>query len=120
MAEKQSEVNNVSADTNEQQGTLHRDPALQTEHQHHHAHHHHSAFAEQGREDEVIFSKDPAFEKGIIPDPSPLDHGSQSHSQGEKDEETGEANPAPRPLYRRAMKHWRPVFHAAIWILFTG
>lgn len=118
MAEKQSETHNVSVDTTEHQAPLHRDPALQVEHQHHHEHHHHTAFAEQDREDKVVYSKDTAFEKGIVPEPSPLDHG--SHSQGSKDEETGETNPAPRPWHRRAMKHWRHAFHAAIWILFTG
>lgn len=119
MTEKMTEVNNVSVDT-EHQGSIHRDPALQPEHQHHHAHHHHTAFAEQGHEDEVVFSKDTAFEKGIVPEPSPLDHGSQSHSQGSKDEETGETNPAPRAWHRRALKQWRHALHAAIWILFTG
>ncbi|CEO59808.1 Putative H /nucleoside cotransporter [Penicillium brasilianum] len=117
MADKASEANNVSVSTTQH---LHQDPALHPEHQHHHEHHHHTAFAEQGREDEVVYSKDTAFEKGIVPEPSPLDHGSQGHSQASKDEETGETSPAPRPWHRRAVKHWRHAFHAAIWILFTG
>lgn len=94
------------------------DPALQPEHQHHHAHHHHTAFAEQGREEEVVYSKDTAFEKGIVPEPTALDHASKSHSQS--DEEMGETEPAKRPWQRRMLKHWRHVAHAVIWLLFTG
>lgn len=94
------------------------DPALQTEHQHHHEHHHHTAFAEQGREEEVVYSKDTAFEKGIVPDPTPLDHASKNHSQS--DAETGDLQPAKRPWQRRMLKHWRHGAHAVIWLLFTG
>ncbi|KAJ5662518.1 uncharacterized protein N7477_010134 [Penicillium maclennaniae] len=94
------------------------DPVLQTEHQHHHGHHHHTAFAEQGREEEVVYSKDTAFEKGIVPEPSPLDHASKNLSQS--DAETGEFQPAKRPWQRRMLKHWRHVAHAVIWLLFTG
>ena len=104
----------------ETQGSHYIDPVLQPEHQHHHPHHHHTAFAEQGREDEVVYSKDATFEKGIIPEPTPLDHGSKSQSQSEKDEETGEAQPAKRPWHRRLRKQWRHVAHAVIWLLFTG
>lgn len=94
------------------------DPALQPEHQHHHAHHHHTAFAEQGREEEVVYSKDTTFEKGIVPEPTALDHASKSHSQS--DEETGESQPATRPWWKRALRHWRKAAHAVIWLLFTG
>ncbi|KAJ5190270.1 uncharacterized protein N7498_009255 [Penicillium cinerascens] len=94
------------------------DPALQPEHQHHHAHHHHTAFAEQGREEEVVYSKDTAFEKGIVPEPTALDHASKSHSQS--DEETGESQPAKRPWVQRTLRHWRKAVHAVIWLLFTG
>lgn len=96
------------------------DPALQPEHQHHHTHHHHTSYAEQDRQDEVVFSTDTAFEKGVVPEPTPLDHATKSHSQSEKDEETGESQPAKRPWHRRMRKHWRHVFHAVVWLLFTG
>jgi CNT family concentrative nucleoside transporter len=92
------------------------DPALQPEHQHHHAHHHHTAFAEQGREEEVVYSKDTTLEKGIVPEPTALDHASKSPS----DEEIGESQPAKRPWQRRMLKHRRHVAHAVIWLLFTG
>lgn len=98
----------------------HIDPALQPEHQHQHAHHHHTAYAEQGRREEVVYTNDTAYDKGIVPDQSPLDHASKSHSQSEKDEETGESQPAKRPWHRRMRKHWRHVVHAVIWLLFTG
>lgn len=96
------------------------DPALRPEHQHHHTHHHHTAYAEQNREDEVVYSKGTTFEKGVIPEPSPLDHTSKSRSPSEKDEETGENEPAQRPWHRRMLKHWRHFLHAVIWLLFTG
>lgn len=96
------------------------DPALQPEHQHTHTHHNHTAYAEQGRQEEVVYTSDTAFEKGIVPDQTPLDHASKSYSQSEKDEETGESEPAKRPWYRRMRKHSRHVIHAVIWLLFTG
>ena len=95
------------------------DPALQPENQHQHTHHHHTNFAEQGREDEVVYSKDASFEKGIVPEPTPLDH-SKSQSQSEKDEEAGDNEPAKRPWHRRFMKHWRHLAHIVVWLLFTG
>jgi len=94
------------------------DPALLPEHQHHHAHHHHTAFAEKGREEEVVYTKDTTFEKGIVPEPTALDHASKSHSQS--DEETGVSQPVKRSWQRRMLKHWRPVVHAVVWLLFTG
>ncbi|KAJ5374645.1 Na dependent nucleoside transporter [Penicillium concentricum] len=91
----------------------HLDPALDPENQHHHSHHHHTAFAEKGREDEVVYTKDTPFEKG--PEPTPLEQSSK-HS----DEESGENFPAQRTWYRRALKVRRHVIHAVIWLLFTG
>lgn len=96
------------------------DPALQPEHQHTHVHHNHTAYAEHGRQEEVVYTSDTAFEKGIVPDQTPLDHASKSHSQSEKDEETGESQPAKRSWYQRMRKHSRHVIHAVIWLLFTG
>ncbi|KAJ5156262.1 hypothetical protein N7492_009065 [Penicillium capsulatum] len=96
------------------------DPALQPEHQHTHTHHHHTNFAVQGRQEEVVYSNDSAFEKGIVPEPTPLDHGSKSQSQSEKDEEAGESQPVKRSWYRRLVKHQRHIVHVVIWLLFTG
>ncbi|OQE43080.1 hypothetical protein PENCOP_c003G07124 [Penicillium coprophilum] len=91
----------------------HVDPALDPENQHHHAHHHHTAFAEKGREDEVIYTKDVPFEKG--PEPTPLEQSSKN-----SDEEAGENLPAQRTWYRRVGRQWRHMVHAVVWLLFTG
>lgn len=96
--------------------THHVDPVLDPEHQHHHPHLHHTAYAEQGRQDEVVYSKDGEFEKGIVPEPTPLDHASKSSN----DEEAGDNFPAQRTWYRRVGKQWRHIVHAVIWLLFTG
>ncbi|KAJ5679830.1 hypothetical protein N7462_008074 [Penicillium macrosclerotiorum] len=120
MTEKSSEGNDSPGVEAPAPISPHIDPALQPEHQHHHVHKHHTTFAEQGREDEVVFSKDASFEKGIVPEPTPLDHGSPRESSGDKDEETGDSEPAKRPWHRRVGKHWRHIAHAVIWLLFTG
>ncbi|KAJ5934976.1 hypothetical protein N7466_004523 [Penicillium verhagenii] len=95
------------------------DPVLLTDNQHHHAHHHHTVFAEHGHKDEVVYSNDASMEKGIVPEPTPLDHNIKSRSSSE-DEEAGDAHPAARPWHRRITKHWRPMAHAVVWLLFTG
>ncbi|KAJ9400114.1 hypothetical protein DTO282F9_2884 [Paecilomyces variotii] len=100
--------------------TRHSDPALDPANEHHHAHQHHTAFAEHGREDEVVYSKDTTFDKSVIPDAA-VEHNSlngKGDSNGDI-EELGEGS-AKRPWHRRMVKHWRHVFHAAVWILFTG
>lgn len=99
----------------------HADPMLNPENQHHHAHHHHTNFAEQGREDEVVYAHETTEqtdEKGI----SKVAMGAPSddQSQNGKDEEAAATQPAARAWYRRAMKQWRHVAHAVIWLLFTG
>ncbi|EKV07181.1 H+/nucleoside cotransporter [Penicillium digitatum PHI26] len=104
------------ADATRSQVVHHIDPALEPENQHHHAHQHHTAFAEQGRQDEVVYSKDAQFEKGIVPEQTPLDHGSKNFN----DPEAGENFPAQRIWYRRVKKQWRHMAHAVVWLLFTG
>lgn len=104
----------------ESQGPPAVDPALQPEHQHQHTHHHHTTFAEKGREDEIIYSQETGFEKGIVPEPTPLDHASKSQSHSTGDEEAGQTEPAQRSWNRRLMKHWRHAVHLVIWLLFTG
>jgi CNT family concentrative nucleoside transporter len=92
------------------------DPVLDPENQHHHTHHHHTTYAEEGRQDEVVYSSDVQFEKGVVPEPKPLDHDSKSSS---RDEEAAESYPQ-RTWYRRAMKHRRHAIHLVVWLLFTG
>ncbi|KAJ6017345.1 hypothetical protein N7451_000724 [Penicillium sp. IBT 35674x] len=101
------------------QGPHSVDPALHPEHQHQHAHHHHTVFAEQGHQDDVIYSNDASMEKGIVPEPSALDHTVKSLSRSE-DEEAGDSQPTTRSWHRRITKHWRPITHAIVWLLFTG
>lgn len=96
-----------------------KDPALQTEHQHTHTHHHHTAFAQQGHEEEVVYTNETAFEKGVVSEPTPLDHG-EPYDQGDKDTEAGKSQPGARPWYRRITKHSRHIAHAVVWLLFTG
>lgn len=92
-----------------------RDPALDPANEHHHAHHHHTAFAEKGREDEVVYSVDV---KG--PDPSSLDDSCPDKKSKDVDvEDLGEGR-AMRPWQRRVLKQWRHALHAFIWLLFTG
>jgi CNT family concentrative nucleoside transporter len=93
-----------------------RDPALDPANEHHHAHHHHTAFAEKGREDEVVYSVDV---KG--PDPNSLDDSfPDKKSKDMSDvEDLGEGH-AKRPWQRRMLKQWRHAVHIVIWLLFTG
>ncbi|KAL1964058.1 hypothetical protein VTN77DRAFT_7604 [Rasamsonia byssochlamydoides] len=99
----------------------HRDPALDPANEHHHAHHHHTAFAEKGRDDEVVYAQGTTFDKSTIPDASPQDHPPfQGKGQENTDiEDLGEGL-AKRPWQRRLLKQWRHVAHAVIWLLFTG
>ncbi|KAJ5086992.1 hypothetical protein NUU61_008299 [Penicillium alfredii] len=101
----------------EAHGHAHRDPASQPEHQHQHTHHHHTHFAEKDRDEDVVYATGTAMEKGIVPQPTPLDH---SKSTSDKDEESGENYPAQRKWHRRVLKHWRHFAHAGVWLLFTG
>ncbi|CAP97523.1 hypothetical protein E8E15_008992 [Penicillium rubens] len=94
----------------------HADPVLDPENQHHHPHQHHTAYATEGRQDEVVYSKDAEFEKGIVPEQTPMDNGSKNSN----DEEAGENLPAKRTWYRRVQKQQRHIVHAVVWLVFTG
>lgn len=107
---------NQEADPAGSQVVHHVDPVLEPENQHHHAHQHHTAFTEEGRQDEVVYSKDAGFEKDIVSEQTPVDHGSNNS----RDEEAGENLPAKRTWYRRMGKQWRHMVHAVVWLLFTG
>lgn len=108
------------------------DPALEISNEHHHRHLHHDAFAEKGREDEVVYSKGTTFEKSIIPEESPQDHDLHRRRHPEKggveveDAEKGvspirseEADPQTHTFSRFYAKY-RIFFHLFIWLLFTG
>lgn len=98
----------------DQKSEIPADPMLDPAHQHQHAHHHHTTFAEQGREEEVVYAQETTFDKGV-PEPTPLEQSSKS-----SDEEAGQNYPAQRTWLRRVGKQWRHIVHAVIWLLFTG
>ncbi|CAG7990641.1 unnamed protein product [Penicillium salamii] len=96
----------------DQKSEIPADPKLDPANQHPHAHHHHTAFAEQGREEEVVYAQD-TFDKGV--EPAPVDTASKN-----SDEEAAQRSPAHRTWLRRVGKQWRHMVHAVIWLLFTG
>jgi len=108
------------------------DPALETSHEHHHQHLHHDAFAEKGRQDEVVYSKGTTFERSNIPNESPQDHELHRRHHGEKggvevgDAEKGisqvryqEEDPQTH-TFSSFYGKYRIFFHLFIWLLFTG
>jgi CNT family concentrative nucleoside transporter len=119
MAEEHSEVAPTSVKEGRQE--VYRDPALNPANEHHHPHHNHTAFAEKGRQDEVVYTEGTTSEKSNIPDHSPQDHSSLPEKGKEISdvEDVGEGR-AQRPRQRRLIKQWRHVAHAVIWLLFTG
>ncbi|CAG7916141.1 unnamed protein product [Penicillium olsonii] len=96
----------------DQKSEIPADSMLDPANQHEHAHHHHTTFAEQGREEEVVYAQD-TFDKSV--EPTPITHATKS-----TDEEAGQSSPAHRTLLRRVGKQWRHIVHAVIWLLFTG
>ena len=108
------------------------DPALEASHEHHHRHLHHDAFAEKGREDEVVYSKGTTFERSTIPDENPQDHELHRRHHQEKGEvEVGDAEKGITPVryeeedpqthtFSRFYGRYRIFFHLFIWLLFTG
>jgi len=111
------------------------DPALDISHEHIHGHMHHDKHAEQGREDEVVYSKGTTFERSTIPQQDPHDHdlarrrqadpsnGSSGVIDAEKaamsPERLDEADPRSHTLSSFYLKH-RMFFHLFIWLFFTG
>ncbi|KAI9871559.1 MAG: hypothetical protein M1830_002755 [Pleopsidium flavum] len=108
------------------------DSALEVSHEHHHRHLHHDAFAEKGRDDEVVYSKGTTFERSIIPEESPQDHELHRRHLSEKvGIEVGDAEKGMSPVrsndedpqthtFSRFYAKYRICFHIFIWLLFTG
>lgn len=111
------------------------DLALDLSHEHHHSHLHHDASAEQGREDELVYSKDTTFEKSTIPYQAPQDHSMHQRRQPNQDPDSVEIIDAEKGamssppleaedpqshrisgLYAR----YRIFFHLFLWLFFTG
>lgn len=111
------------------------DPALDQSHEHTHVHMHHDKHAEQGRKDEVVYSKGATFERSTIPHQDPQDHdlarrrnadpsdGNSGMIDAEKaamsPERLDEADPRTHTLSRFYLKY-RLFFHLFIWLFFTG
>ncbi|KAL9625479.1 MAG: hypothetical protein Q9160_000542 [Pyrenula sp. 1 TL-2023] len=107
------------------------DLALHLSHEHEHKHLHHSSFAEKGRQDEVVYSKDATFEKSNIPDQDPQDHHVRRRTsdkngisiddaeKGQTSLQLGEEDPQTHTFSRFYAKY-RWAFHIFIWLLFTG
>ena len=129
---KAVDTHNPSAQTNVVQND---DPALDRSHEHHHRHMHHDKFAEQGREDEVVYSDGTTFERSAIPHQDPQDHdlARQRHGhplKGSTDvvdmeksvaspERMDEADPRTHHFSNFYLKY-RTFFHLFIWLFFTG
>ena len=110
------------------------DPALEKSHEHHHGHLHHSAHAEQGREDDTVYTKGTTFEKSTIPHQDPQYHDlyrrrlvSQTNMTTEAvDAEKGALSPVrseedPQThTFSKFYAKYRVFFHFFTWLLFTG
>ncbi|KAK2801918.1 hypothetical protein FQN51_005067 [Onygenales sp. PD_10] len=98
------------------------DPALDPANQHHHAHKQHTEFAEKGRVDDVVYSKEM--------DHSNIDHGTHSQSDADGvgkdgDVEAGRTVEGEQPnvfvlTWKRYRRQFIIAIHAIIWMLFTG
>ena len=113
------------------------DPALgeSRKHTHNHGHMHHDKHAEQGRKDEVVYSKGTVLERSTIPHQDPQDHdlarrrhadpskGSTEIMDSEKGamspERLDEGDPQSHTLSNFYLKY-RIFFHLFIWLVFTG
>lgn len=111
------------------------DPALDKSHEHNHRHIHHDQHAEQGRKEEVVYSKGTTFEKSAIPHQDPQDHdlARRRHadpsraSNGTQDMEKAAISPDrldeqdPRThTLSNVYTRYRIFFHLFIWLFFTG
>lgn len=107
------------------------DPALEASREHHHQHLHHDAFAEKGREDEVIYSKGTTFERSAIPNESRRSHELRTRHPGKGEVEVGDAEKGLSPVRSEEedpQTHtlstfygkYRIFFHLFVWLLFTG
>ena len=115
---------------------INNDPALDTAHEHRHTHLHHSAHAEEGRRDNVMYSKRTTDERPIIPHQDHQDHNierrkkavvsdaSPQITEGATDTEKAtysseESDPQSHRLSNFYRKY-RLFFHLIIWLVFTG
>jgi CNT family concentrative nucleoside transporter len=120
------------------------DPALDKSNEHRHAHLHHDAFAEKGRQDDIMYSVGTTGEKSMIPDADPNDdalhrrHHPERHAEhypveaktplpAEFDEENGgrevlqvDSTDPQRHTVARFYRRYRPFIHLFIWLFFTG
>ena len=111
------------------------DPARDDSHEHNHRHIHHDQHTEQGKQEEVAYSKNTTFEKGKIPyqDPQDYDLAHRRYADPSRANDTmqdaekavtspdrsGEKSPRTHTLSNFYIKH-RIFFHIFIWLFFTG
>lgn len=124
-------VHNASA---QQHVIPNNDPVLDTSHEHSHGHLHHSTHAQQGRQDDVVYSQGTTFEKSTIPHQDPQDHDlHRRHLANETKMATGTVDPekgALTPVRSEEDPQTHTVstfyaklrifFHMFIWLFFTG
>ncbi len=108
------------------------DPALDRSHEHHHPHVHHDAFAEKGREDEVVYSQGTTSDRSNIPDQNPMNHGlHQRHHDAKGEVNIGDSEKGLSPIrsqdddqkpskFSGFYTKYRIFFHLFIWLVFTG
>lgn len=111
------------------------DPALDKSYEHTHGHMHHDKHAEQGRNDEVVYSKGTTLERSTIPHQASHNHDiARGRNANPSNGDTGmidtekatmspgslhEADPRTHTLSNFYLKY-RLVFHLFVWLFFTG
>jgi hypothetical protein len=118
--------------------TSNPDLALHYSHEHEHQHLHHHKRSIQGRDDEVVYSRDHLAEKSNVPNQNAEDSHHQAHYLEEKtvgqagviqaDAEKGAISPAISQEEDDPQSHkvsrfygkWKIVFHAVFLALMTG
>jgi concentrative nucleoside transporter, CNT family len=114
------------------------DPALLPSHQHHHQHLHHDAFAERGRQDDLVYEDNDAdtpakLKPSAVPSKSPedysekeappaLDYDAEKASADDTSGENGNNAPGSRESskLKRFYRQYRIFFHLVVWLFFTG
>lgn len=115
---------------------INNDPALDTAREHHHTHLHHSAHAEEGRHDDLMYSKGTTDERSIIPHQDHQDHNIERRKKavvsGANPEITESAMDTEKATYSSEesdpqshrlssfYRKYRLFFHLIIWLVFTG
>lgn len=120
--------------SSQQHVILNDDPALEKSHEHHHGHLHHNAKVENGREEEMVYSRGTTFEPSTAPHQDPQDHALHRRIEADitkgpidaVDPEKGDLSPIrseddPQThTFSNFYRKYRIFFHLFIWLFFTG